>query len=279
LTYLQLRCHVRGMKSTRKSYPSDVSDAEWEFLVPFLTLMREDAPQREYSLRDLFDALRYVVKTGCQWRFLPHDFPPWTAVYQQAQRWVQAKIFDTITHELRVIMRMIEERASHPSGVIFDSRTLQSTPESGGRAGFDGHKKKKGSKIHAAVDTLGNLLALTVTGADENERSQVQALAAEVQAVTDGQVEIAYVDQGYTGEEPAEAASTEGVRLIVVKHHEAKRGFVLLPRRWVVERTFGWLGRFRRLARDYERLASTLEGWHWLAFLTLLLAKVGLNSA
>ena len=267
------------MKSTRKSYPSDVSDAEWEFLVPFLTLMREDAPQREYSLRDLFDALRYVVKTGCQWRFLPHDFPPWTAVYQQAQRWVQAKIFDTITHELRVIMRMIEERASHPSGVIFDSRTLQSTPESGGRAGFDGHKKKKGSKIHAAVDTLGNLLALTVTGADENERSQVQALAAEVQAVTDGQVEIAYVDQGYTGEEPAEAASTEGVRLIVVKHHEAKRGFVLLPRRWVVERTFGWLGRFRRLARDYERLASTLEGWHWLAFLTLLLAKVGLNSA
>ena len=266
------------MNTTRKSYPSDVSDAEWEFLVPFLTLMREDAPQREHSLRDLFDALRYVVKTGCQWRYLPHDFPPWAAAYQQAQRWMQAKIFETITHELRVIVRMIEDRASQPSAVILDGRTLQSTPESGGRAGFDGHKKKKGSKVHVAVDTLGNLLAVTVTPANEQERGQVQQLAADVQAATGNTVEIAFADQGYTGEEPAAAASDQGIRLIVVKHKEPKRGFVLLPRRWVVERTFGWLGRFRRLARDYERLATTLEGWHWLAFVVLLLAKVGIQS-
>jgi transposase len=246
--------------------------------VPFLTLMREDAPQREYALRDLFNALRYMVKTGCQWRYLPHDFPPWTAVYQQAQRWLQSKVFETITHELRVIVRIIEERASQPSGVILDARTLQSTPESGARAGFDGHKKKKGSKVHVAVDTLGNLLALTVTPADEDERRQVQKLAADIQATTGHTVEIAFVDQGYTGEEPAAAASEQGIRLIVVKHQEPKRGFVLLPRRWVVERTFGWLGRFRRLARDYERLATTLQGWHWLAFLVLLLAKVGIQS-
>jgi transposase len=266
------------MKATRKSYPSDVSDAEWEFLVPFLTLMREDAPQREYSMRDLFNAMRYVVRTGCQWRYLPHDFPPWTAVYQQARRWMQAGIFETITHELRVIVRMIEDRESQPSGVIFDGRTMQSTPESGARAGFDGHKKKKGSKIHAAVDTLGNLLALTVTPANENERSQVAELAARVQAVTGESVEIAFVDQGYTGEEPAAAASEHGIRLIVVKHSEPKRGFLLLPRRWVVERTFGWLGRFRRLARDYERLDTTLKSWHWLASLVILLAKVGIQS-
>ena len=266
------------MKPTRKSYPSDASDAEWEFLTPFLTLMREDAPQREHSLRDLFNALRYVVKTGCQWRYLPHDFPPWTAVYQQAQRWMQANVFEAVTHELRVIVRMIEERASHPSGVIFDGRTIQSTPESGARAGYDGHKKKKGSKIHAAVDTLGNLLALTITPASESERSQVAQLAAEVQAVTGESVEIAFVDQGYTGEAPDTAASEHGIELVVVKHHEPKRGFVLLPRRWVVERTFGWLGRFRRLARDYERLATTLKGMHWLAFLVLLLAKVRLQS-
>jgi transposase len=266
------------MKPTRKSYPSDVSDAEWEFLAPLLTLMREDAPQREHSLRDLFNALRYVVKTGCQWRYLPHDFPPWTAVYQQAQRWMQANVFETVTHELRVIVRMIEERASHPSGVIFDGRTLQSTPESGARAGYDGHKKKKGSKSHAAVDTLGNLLALTITPASESERNQVAQLAAEVQAVTGESVEIAFVDQGYTGEAADTAASEHGIELVVVKHHEPKRGFVLLPRRWVVERTFGWLGRFRRLARDYERLAITLKGMHWLAFLVLLLAKVRLQS-
>ena len=267
------------MSTARKPYPSDVSDAEWELLAPFLTLMREDAPQREHPLRDLFNALRYVVKTGCQWRYLPHDFPPWAAVYQQARRWLDAKVFETVAHELRVIVRMIERRESQPSAVILDARTMQSTPESGSRAGFDGHKKKKGTKIHAAVDTLGNLLALAVTPANENEREQVAKLATDVQAVTGENVEIAFVDQGYTGSEPAAAAEGHGIKLVVVKHHEAKRGFVLLPRRWVVERTFGWLARFRRLARDYERLAKSLEGMHWLAFLVLLLAKVSIQSA
>ena len=279
MTYPQLRWHFRWMEPTRKSYPSDISDAEWELLVPYLTLMREDAPQRIHPLRELFNAMRYVVKTGCQWRFLPHDFPPWEAVYQQARRWMQAKVFDEIAHDLRAIVRLIEERESHPSAVILDARTMQSTPESGGRAGYDGHKKKKGSKVHIAVDTLGNLLALTVTPANENERTQVQALTEQVQAISDERVEIAFVDQGYTGEEPAATAEKQGVKLVVVKHTEAKRGFVLLPRRWVVERTFGWLGRFRRLTRDYERLASTLQGWHWLAFVVLAIAKIGVNSA
>ena len=266
------------MNTTRKSYPSDVSDAEWEFLVPFLTLMREDAPQRDYPLRDVFNAVRYVVKTGCHWRYLPNDLPPWTVVYQQARRWFQAGVFEDVTHELRVIVRIIEDRESHPSGIIVDSRTLQSTPESGARAGFDGHKKKKGSKIHAAVDTLGNLLAIKVTPANESDRSQVEEVAERVQEVTDGKVQIAFVDQGYTGDDADAAATDHGIELIVVKHNEAKRGFVLLPRRWVIERTFGWLGRFRRLARDYERLATTLKGWHWLASLVILLAKVGIQS-
>src|SRR6516225_7855334 len=151
------------MNSTRKSYPSDVSDADWEFLLSYLTLMREDAPQREHPLRDLFNALRYVVKTGCQWRFLPHDFPPWSAVFQQARRWVAAGVFEAISQDLRAILRLTLEREAQPSAAILDGRTLQSTPESGGRAGYDGGKKKNGSKVHAAVDTLGNLLALRVT--------------------------------------------------------------------------------------------------------------------
>jgi transposase len=267
------------MNTTRKSYPSDVSDAEWEFLVPYLTLMREDVPQREYPLRDLFNALRYVVKTGCPWRFLPHDLPPWTAVYQQARRWLQAGVFEQITHDLRMIARLVAEREAQPSAIILDGRTLQSTPESGGRAGYDGAKKKKGSKVHAAVDTLGHLLAVQVTAANEQERAQVAALAAKVQEVTGGTVEVAFVDQGYTGDDAATQAQGHGIRLEVVKHTEAKKGFVLLPRRWVVERSFGWLGRFRRLARDYERLAETLAGWHWLAFLTLLLARTVCSSA
>jgi transposase len=238
------------MSTLQKSYPSDVTDDEWEFLVPYLTLMRDDAPQREYSLRDVFNAIRYVVRTGCQWRFLPHDFPPWTAVYQQARRWVAAKVFETIAHDLRMMFRLLAERTTQPSGTILDGRTLQSTPESGGRAGYDGAKKKNGSKVHIAVDTLGHLLALTVTPAHEQERAQVAPLTATIQEVTGGTVKKAYVDQGYTGEAAADAAKTNGIELEVVKHTEAKKGFVLLPRRWVVERTFGWLGRFRRLARD-----------------------------
>jgi transposase len=267
------------MSPTRKSYPSDVSDAEWEFLLPYLTLMREDAPQREYSLRDVFDALRYVVKTGCQWDFLPHDLPPWTAVYQQARRWIAAGVFEDIAHDLRMILRMVEGREAQPTAAILDGRTLQSTPESGGRAGYDGAKKKKGSKVHIAVDTLGHLLALTVTAASEQERAQVAELTAKLREVTGGTVEVAFVDQGYTGEAPAAEAGAAGIRLEVVKHTEAKKGFVLLPRRWVVERSFAWLGRFRRLARDYERLTQTLAGWHWLAFLTVLLPRLGLDSA
>jgi transposase len=267
------------MSTPRKPYKSDVTDAEWEFLLPYLTLMREDAPQRDYSLRDVFDALRYVVKTGCQWDFLPHEFPPWAAVYQQARRWVAAGVFEEVAHDLRMILRLVDEREAQPTATILDARTLQSTPESGSRAGYDGAKRRKGSKVHMAVDTLGHLLALKVTAADEQERAQVAELTTRLQEVTGGAVEVAFVDQGYTGDAPAEQARASGIRLEVVKHTEAKKGFVLLPRRWVVERSFGWLARFRRLARDYERLAQTLAGWHWLAFLTLLLPRLGLNSA
>jgi transposase len=267
------------MSETRKSYPSDVSDAEWEFLVPYLALMREDAPQRDHPLRELFNGLRWVVKTGAQWRYLPHDFPPWEAVYQQARRWQRAGVFEALAHDLRMMVRMVAEREAQPTAAVLDGRTLQSTPESGGRGGYDGYKRRKGSKVHVAVDTLGNLLALTVTPANDQERAQVAELAAAVQEATGHTIEVAFADQGYTGEKPAEAASACGIQLVVVKPDEAKRGFVLLPRRWVVERTFGWLGRFRRLARDYERLAQTLAGWHWVAFIAIALGRLALPSA
>lgn len=266
------------MSTTRKSYPSDVSDAEWEFLLPYLTLMREDSPQRSHDMREVFNAVRYLVKSGCHWRMLPHDFPDWTVVYQQVRRWMQAGVFEEIAHDLRVILRLVNERNPQPSATIMDGRTLQSTPESGARAGFDGAKKKKGSKVHVAVDTMGNLLALKVTAANEQEREQVAELASKVQEVTGGTVEIGFVDQGYTGENAAQQASEHGIKLEVVKHTQAKKGFVLLPRRWVVERTFGWLGRFRRLTRDYERLSQTLAGWHWLAFVILIFKQVGIQS-
>jgi transposase len=255
---------------TRKAYSSDVSDDEWAFVAPYLTLMREDAPQREHSLREVFNGLRYIVHTGMQWRMMAHDLPPWHTVFQQTQRWLNAGVFEDMVRDLRMLMREINDRAPQPRAAILDSRTLQSTPESGGRAGYDGHKRRKGSKVHLAVDTLGQLLAVLVTPANEQDRAQVAALAEQIQEVTGESVEVAFVDQGYTGDQAAADAEAHGIRLEVVKLPTAKRGFVLLPRRWVVERSFAWMARFRRLARDYERLSETLVGLHYVAFAILL---------
>src|SRR5690349_9152234 len=216
---------------THQPYPSDVTDAEWQFVVPYLCLLPEDAGQRVYELRDVFDGLRWIVRTGSPWRYLPKDFPPWEMVYQQSRRWLKAGCFEAIVHDLRAVLRFAAGRDPEPTAAIFDGRTVQSTPESGGRAGYDGYKRRKGSKVHMAVDTLGHLLALHVTPANEQERAQVADLAAQVQAVTGETVELAYVDQGYTGPEPATAAAEQGIQLAVVKLPEAKYGFVLLPRR------------------------------------------------
>ena len=258
---------------SRKPYPSDVSDEEWAFAAPYLTLMTEDAPQREHSLREVFNGLRWLVRTGAPWRWMPHDLPPWHTVYQQTQRWIAAGVFETLVHDLRALLRMLQGKRGQPTAVILDSRTMQSTPESGARAGYDGAKRKKGSKVHIAVDTLGQLLALHVTPANEQDRAQVAVLAEAVQEVTGDKVKVAFVDQGYTGETAAEAAEEHGIELEVVKLPEAKKGFVLLPRRWVVERSFAWAARFRRLARDYERLPETLAGLHFLAFAMFMLKQ------
>ena len=265
-------------RGKRSNYPSDVSDEEWAFCAPYLTLMKEDAPQREYPMRTMFNAVRYMVRAGCPWRMIPHDLPPWSSVHQQAQRWIKAGCFEAMAHDLRKVLRLLAERPEEPAAVIVDGRSLRSTPESGGRAGYDGHKRKKGSKVHAAFDTLGHLLALKVTPANEQERAHVGDLLAEVQEATGENVQVAFVDQGYTGEEAAAQAAQEGVQLIVVKLSQAKRGFILLPRRWVVERSFAWATRFRRLVRDYERLPSSLAGLHWLAFLTLMLNALFQNA-
>lgn len=266
---------------TRKSYPSDVADDEWAFAAVYLRLLREDAGQREHALRDVFDALRWLVKTGAQWRYLPGDFPPWPAVYQQARRWLSAGCFEDMAHDLRELLRIAAGRHPSPTAVILDGRTLPSTPESGSRAEFDGHKMRNGSKVHIAVDTLGHLLALRVTTGKEQERNPVADLSADVQEATGQTVTLAYADQGYTGDQPVADAAAHGITLQVIEPDRAgkakrkTKGFVLLPRRRVVERSFAWMGRSRRLARDYERLSATLAGWHWVAVLVLLLHRWG----
>src|SRR5829696_1187044 len=131
----------------RKPYPTDVSDEEWEFVAPYVALVRADALQRRHDLREVFNATRWIVRAGAPWRMLPTNFPPWEAVYQQTMRWIDARVFVDMTHDLRELLRWSEGRDPDPSAVIFDSTTRQSTPESGGRAGHDGYKRRRGSKV------------------------------------------------------------------------------------------------------------------------------------
>jgi transposase len=260
-------------KPDRKPYPSDVSDDEWAFVAPYLTLMTPDAPQRCYDLRETFNALRWIVRAGAPWRYLPNDFPPWKAVYDQTQRWIEARVFEDIVDDLREVLRVALGKRPTPSAAILDSQTLRSTPESGARAGYDAGKRVKGTKVHAAVDTLGNLLSLVVTPANEQDRDLAGHLVEDVQAVTGDCVQIAFADGAYTGAATAQAAQAHGVTLEIVKLPDAVRGFVLLPKRWIVERSFAWKSRFRRLVRDYERLPETVAGLHIAVFAILMLAR------
>ena len=259
----------------RNPYPSDVSDEEWAFVAPYLCLMREDAPQRLYPLREVYNGLRYAVRAGEAWRMMPNDLPPWTVIYRQTRRWMDAGKFEEIVHDLRLVLRLCSGRRAQPTAAVIDSRTMRSTPESGARSGYDGYKRTKGSKVHKVVDTLGHLLTLYVTPANEQERDQVSLLTQEVAAVTGQSVTTLYADQGYTGHEVAGDARANGMELVVVGLKEARRGFVLLPKRWVIERTNAWASRFRRPARDHERLPEVLAGMHYAAFAILMLAQLG----
>src|ERR671915_326150 len=225
----------------RKPYSSDVSDDEWAFVAPYVTLMTEDAPQREHSLREVFNGLRWIVRAGAAWRMIPHDLPPWHTVYQQSQRWFKAGVFETMVIDLRELLHLAQGRNPQPSAAIFDSRTIQSTPESGWQAGFYLAKIRRGSKVYMAVDTLGYLLALLVTPAHEQDRHQVAELAKQGQEATGDSVELAFVDQAYRGEQAAQDAAANHMQLEVVKLPGARHGFVLLPRLWVVERSHGWM--------------------------------------
>ena len=254
------------------AYPSDVSDEEWAFVLPYLLLSTEDSSARRHPLRAVFDAYRYLLRAGCGWRMLPGNFPPWKAVYDQARRWHAAGVFEALIADLRGMIRLGEGRTWSPSAAVLDSRTLRSTTSSTDAA-YDGAKRVKGRKLHLAVDTLGHLLAAVVSPADRQDRAVVAQRCAEMQAEVEGTVTAAFVDQGYTGGVPAHAAAQHGVEWLVVKHAGPKRGFVLLPRRWVVERTFAWMTNFRRLNRDYERLAETLRALHVSAHAMTLLAR------
>jgi transposase len=204
---------------------------------------------------------------------MPHDLPPWAAVYRQTQSWIKAEVFETIAHDLRALLRVLESRKEQPSAAIIDAPAPRSTPESRARAGNDPHKKTRGSKVHLSVDTLGHLLAAVVTSASEQDRDAMAAVARATQEATGEKVVMAIREGAYQDPVAHDAAQEHGIQLEVVMLPEARKGFVLLPDRWVVERGSAWHRRFRRLAKDYERLPGTLAGLRFVAFVCLMLPK------
>lgn len=199
-------------------------------------------------MREVINARRWLVWAGAQRRRIPQGLPRRKAVYQQTPRWLGAGCFAAIVHDLRTLHQVVEGCAAAPTAFVQDGRTLHPTPKGGGRSSYERATRRNGSKAPFAVDTLGNLLADQVTPANEQQRAQVEILASQVQEVTGQTVELAYLDQVYTGEQPAADAQARGIQLEVVKLPEAKHGFVFLRRRSVVERRFAWTARFRRLA-------------------------------
>jgi transposase len=257
----------------KQGYKTDLTDDEWQFTAPYLAIIPLDASQRKHEAREVLNAIRYVVKTGVQWDYLPNEFPPPEIVKAQVKRWVEHCCFENIVHDLRELLRLRVGKEAYPSSTIIDSRFAISTSESGARAAYNGHKAKSGSKVHAVLDTMGHLLSLVVSAGNVDDRKPVYDLCEQVQTLTGDRVITMFADKGYTGEAVQDDANDNIIRLVVMKKPEAVKGFVLLPMRWVVERSFGWMTRFRRLARDFERLPEVFGGLHFVAFGILMLAK------
>jgi len=256
----------------RQPYPTDLSDEQWNLLEPMLPPRFLRGRKRTVDLREVVNAILYLLRSGCAWRYLPHDFPKWTTVYYYFRRWRDLEWLAKLNGELRAQVRLADGRDKDPSAAIIDSQSVKTT-EQGGEKGYDAGKKVNGRKRHILVDTLGLLLCVKVLAANIQDRDGAQALLSEVKERMP-RLYLIWADGGYRGKLISWVATTCLWLLQVVKRNDDVKGFVVLPRRWVVERTFGWLGRNRRLSKDYERQCETSEAFVYLAMIHLMLKRL-----
>jgi len=271
---------IRGimMFIHRPAYQSDLKDQEWKYLKRFLphpsTLGTRGRPQ-EWPMREIVNALLYLLRTGCQWRMLPHDFPPWQTVYYHHRKWRLNRLWEKINRLLRQQVRQQVGREATPSAAIVDAQSVKTTLVKGER-GYDAGKRVNGRKRHIVVDTTGLLLSVLVTtGNVQDKPGGKQLLTQLYQRLHLPRLKLLWADAGYRGQPFVDwVKTTFGWVWEVVKRNDDLKGFHVLPRRWVVERTFGWLNNYRRLSKDYEELPNTSESLIYLAMSRLMLRRL-----
>jgi putative transposase len=252
-------------------YTHDLTDQQWNLISYCFPKPSATGRRRKYSYRELLNAIVYLLRTGCQWRNLPKDLPPWQSVYGYFRRWTHSGLLERIHTNLREHIRLADDRQRQPSAAILDSQSVKAS-ETSGQRGYDAGKKINGVKRHVLVDTMGLLLMVLVLPANVQDRDGARLLLKKALAVY-GRIQRIWADGGYAGALVAWTQRCLSCVLDIVKRSDAAAKFIVLPRRWVVERTFGWLGRYRRLNRSYERRTDVAEAMVYLAMCRLMLSR------